>query len=45
MYFPENDRWSHGMLGPLSSAPFGGGEIDEIHRIGLHRRRRQQAPH
>ena len=35
MYFPENYRWSHGLLGPLSSAPWGGAEIDEVNRIGL----------
>ena len=35
MYFPENYRWSHGMLGALSTAPWGGAEIDEVHRIGL----------
>lgn len=35
MYFPENYRWSHGMLGALSTAPWGGAEIDEVHRVGL----------
>lgn len=40
MYFPENYRWSHGLLGPLSAAPWGGGEIDEINRIGLRLKRR-----
>ena len=35
MYFPDNYRWSHGMLGALSTAPWGGAEIDEVHRIGL----------
>jgi alpha-beta hydrolase superfamily lysophospholipase len=34
MYFPENYRWSHGLSLALSAAPWGGGEIDEIHRIG-----------
>ncbi len=33
-YFPEHYRWSHGILLALSSAPWGGGEIDEIHRTG-----------
>ncbi len=35
MYFADNYRWSHGVLGPLSTAPWGGAEIDEINRIGL----------
>jgi pimeloyl-ACP methyl ester carboxylesterase len=35
MYFPQNYRWSHGMLIALNSAPWGGAEIDEINRIGL----------
>jgi hypothetical protein len=35
LYFPENYRWSHGFLVALSSAPWGGCEIGEIHRIGL----------
>ena len=35
MYFPDNYRWSHGMLGALSTAPWGGAEIDEVHRVGL----------
>jgi dienelactone hydrolase len=34
MYFPDNYRWSHGLSLALSAAPWGGGEIDEIHRIG-----------
>lgn len=34
-YFPDNYRWSHGVLIALGGAPWGGGEIDEIHRIGL----------
>jgi dienelactone hydrolase len=34
-YFPGNYRWSHGMLLPLGGAPWGGGEIDEINRVGL----------
>ena len=34
-YFPEDYRWSHGMLIGLNSAPWGGAEIGEIHRIGL----------
>ena len=35
MYFPEDYRWSHGMLIGLNSAPWGGAEIGEINRIGL----------
>ena len=35
MYFPEDYRWSHGILIGLNSAPWGGAEIDEINRIGL----------
>lgn len=34
-YFPDNYRWSHGLLIALGGAPWGGGEIDEINRIGL----------
>ncbi len=34
-YFPEDYRWSHGMLIGLNSAPWGGAEIGEVHRIGL----------
>ena len=34
-YFPDNYRWSHGVLIALNSAPWGGAEIDEINRIGL----------
>lgn len=34
-YFPDNYRWSHGVLIALGGAPWGGGEIDEINRIGL----------
>jgi len=40
MYFAGNYRWSHGLLGALSCAPWGGGEIDEINRIGLRLRDR-----
>lgn len=39
-YFPGNYRWSHGMLLPLGAAPWGGGEIGEIHRVGLKLRER-----
>ena len=35
MYFPEDYRWSHGMLIGLNSAPWGGAEIGEVNRIGL----------
>ena len=34
-YFPESYRWSHGVLIGLNSAPWGGAEIGEVHRIGL----------
>ncbi len=35
MYFPENYRWSHGLLIGLNAAPWGGAEIGEVNRIGL----------
>ncbi len=34
-YFPTDYRWSHGLLIGLNSAPWGGAEIGEVHRIGL----------
>ena len=34
IYFPENYRWSMGLLLCLSGAPWGGAEIDEVHRVG-----------
>jgi dienelactone hydrolase len=34
-YFPQDYRWSHGLLGALNSAPWGGAEIGEVHRVGL----------
>jgi dienelactone hydrolase len=34
-YFPDSYRWSHGVLIALGGAPWGGAEIDEVHRIGL----------
>ena len=34
-YFPDDYRWSHGLLGALNSAPWGGAEIGEVHRVGL----------
>src|SRR5262249_37255125 len=34
-YFPDNYRWSHGLLIGLNMAPWGGAEIGEVHRIGL----------
>ncbi|MBI2225578.1 MAG: prolyl oligopeptidase family serine peptidase [Betaproteobacteria bacterium] len=34
-YFPEDYRWSHGILIGLNAAPWGGAEIGEVHRIGL----------
>ena len=39
-YFPENYRWSHGLLIGLNSAPWGGAEIGEVNRIGLRLRSR-----
>ncbi len=35
MYFPDNYRWSHGLLIGLNAAPWGGAEIGEVNRIGL----------
>ncbi|MBI4639845.1 MAG: alpha/beta hydrolase [Candidatus Tectomicrobia bacterium] len=34
MYFPENYRWSGGMLLGIGSSRYGGGEIGEIDRVG-----------
>src|SRR5262245_58223602 len=34
-YFPDNYRWSHGLLIGLNMAPWGGAEIGKINRIGL----------
>src|SRR5688572_6058710 len=34
MYFPGNYRWSAGFINMLSSAPYGGSEIAELHKIG-----------
>ena len=34
-YFPQDYRWSHGLLIGLNRAPWGGAEIGEVHRIGL----------
>jgi dienelactone hydrolase len=34
LYFPDNYRWSMGLLICLSGAPWGGAEIDEVHRAG-----------
>jgi dienelactone hydrolase len=39
-YFPDNYRWSHGLLLALAAAPWGGAEIDEVHRTGLRLRAR-----
>jgi len=33
-YFPDNYRWSMGLLICLSGAPWGGAEIDEVNRVG-----------
>lgn len=38
-YFPDNYRWSHGLLIGLNTAPWGGAEIGEINRIGLRLKR------
>ena len=35
LYFPDNYRWSMGLLICLSGAPWGGAEIDEVNRVGL----------
>jgi dienelactone hydrolase len=40
MYFPGNYRWSHGLGMALSGAPWGGGELDEVHRTGARLRDR-----
>jgi dienelactone hydrolase len=34
LYFPDNYRWSMGLLLCLSAAPWTGVEIDEVHRVG-----------
>jgi dipeptidyl aminopeptidase/acylaminoacyl peptidase len=34
-YFPQDYRWSHGMLMALGAAPWGGAELGEVHRIGM----------
>jgi len=34
MYFPGNYRWSAGFINMLSSAPYGGAEVGELHKIG-----------
>lgn len=33
-YFPDNYRWSMGLLLALGSAPYGGADIGEIHAVG-----------
>ena len=40
LYFPGNYRWSAGMLGALSSAPYGGSDIAEVDRVGRRLRER-----
>jgi pimeloyl-ACP methyl ester carboxylesterase len=40
MYFPQDYRWSHGVLIGLNAAPWGGAEIGEVNRIGLRLRDR-----
>ena len=39
-YFSDHYRWSHGLLLALGGAPWGGGEIGEINRVGLKLRER-----
>ena len=34
-YFPQDYRWSHGLLGALNGASWGGAEIGEVNRVGL----------
>src|SRR5918911_933447 len=34
LYFPDNYRWSMGLLICLSGAPWCGIEIDEVNRVG-----------
>src|SRR5919202_6528888 len=34
LYFPDDYRWSMGLLLCLSGAPWGGAEIDEVNRVG-----------
>ena len=34
LYFPDNYRWSMGLLICLSAAPWTGVEIDEVNRVG-----------
>ncbi len=34
LYFPDNYRWSMGLLLCLSGAPWGGAEINEVNRVG-----------
>jgi len=38
-YFPEDYRWSHGLLIGLNMAPWGGAEIGEVNRVGLRLKR------
>lgn len=40
MYFPEDYRWSHGMMLAIGGAPWGGGEMDEANRVGQRLRTR-----
>lgn len=34
LYFPNDYRWSMGLLLCLGAAPWGGAEINEVHRVG-----------
>ena len=34
MYFPGNYRWSAAFINMLGSAPYGGSDIGELHKIG-----------
>ena len=34
MYFPGNYRWSAAFVNMIGSAPYGGSEFGELHKIG-----------
>ena len=38
MYFPGNYRWSAAFINMLSSGPYGGSEIGELHKIIQYKR-------
>src|ERR1044072_3117494 len=35
MYFPGNYRWSAAFINMMGSAPYGGSDIGELHKIGM----------